>query len=232
MASCIILAGGRGSRLQSILKGVPKCLAPVGKMCFLDYQIELLLDAGVTRFIMSLCNYSDQIISYVKRSKYSRFVEFCVDDIELGTGGAILNAMMHFSLRETFVINGDTYLNGPLKEFIERPLADASGIILVALVDNSNRYGSIKIENQRVVSFNEKSDFEACGYINAGLYHLGSNIFRGYRRGAYFSLERDVFQALAPMRQLKTSIFHGNFIDIGIPEDYHKFILLSKKLKV
>ena len=90
---CIILAGGMGTRLQSVVSDVPKCMAPVAGHPFLHYLITTLIEAGFKHIILSL-GYKHEIIEeWLGANRFSADISTVVEEVPLGTGGAVKLAL-------------------------------------------------------------------------------------------------------------------------------------------
>lgn len=225
MKSLIVLAGGFGTRLRSVVSDVPKSLAPVSGKPFIVYLIENWVAQGVKDFVFLLHYEATQIECMLdelsSRPEYSG-IQFrvVVEVVPLGTGGAILNAIDHFGIRGGFLVaNSDTWLGGGIIQLA----SEHSPALAAVNVLNSQRYGSLTLIDDKVSSFEEKVAFEGQGYVNSGLYHLLPEVFNGIEVGSSFSIEREVFPRLVANQQLRGIKLHESFIDIGIPEDYLKF---------
>lgn len=225
MKPLFVLAGGFGTRLRSVVSDVPKPLAPAGGKPFLVHLIRNWISQGIEEFIFLLHYEADQIISCLSSlNKQDAFKKvrfsFIKENVPLGTGGAILNAIQSFNLNDGFLVaNADTWLGGGIKHLdsINTPALAA------VKVKNNIRYGALELKENKVVAFKEKSDSFVSGYINSGLYHLLPRVFDEYEPGSYFSLEDDLFPQLAINEDLNVVKLQENFIDIGIPIDYKKF---------
>ncbi len=137
----------------------------------------------------------------------------------LGTGGAVAHAVQAHGIDGSFLVaNADAWLGAGIQE-VSRAANPAMAVIHV---QDSGRYGIVQIQNHHVVSFQEKQADAASGWINAGLYNLNSDLFRGWRGGP-LSLERDIFPVLAKEGKLHAVPLKTEFIDIGIPADYFRF---------
>ncbi len=222
--SCIVLAGGLGTRLRSAVANLPKCLAPVGQRSFLDVQVDALLAAGVTDIILSLGYKADAVIAAMQASPIQRPVRWVVEPQLLGTGGAIAHVMDTLGLDETWVANGDTFLSGNLSAML-KPLERSKGELFrmaVVRVENRSRFGGVAINAQHQVErFLEKEAAQA-GDINAGLYRLCRSALPSTSPGPY-SLENDVLPDLVGQRCVTAVRIDGSFIDIGVPQDYFRF---------
>ncbi len=215
----IVLAGGLGTRLQSVVSNIPKPMALIGEKPFLEYILRYLKNNGVKRVILSV-GYKWEIIEKYFGNNFDGIeLVYSVENEPLGTGGAIKKAISKVISDEVYIINGDTFFNVELNSL---SLVDSSKLMLsLKEMKNFDRYGSVEIDkNGFVVAFNEKV-YRDIGNINAGIYILSKDIFDTYILGEKFSFEEfmaNEFQKL----QITTKIFKNYFIDIGIPEDYKK----------
>jgi D-glycero-alpha-D-manno-heptose 1-phosphate guanylyltransferase len=75
---------------------------------------------------------------------------------------------------------------------------------------------------ERIVGFREKGH-AGVGLINAGFYRIGSQSFFPLEPGKAFSFETFLMPDLANRKKVTGSVIAGDFIDIGIPDDYIKF---------
>ena len=223
----IILAGGFGTRLKSVLDGKPKALADVNGKPFIHLLVNNLKKQGFNNFIFSLHYKANQIIDFLKQDIFKEFnFEFLIEDNPLGTGGAISFVVNNtFVSDEFFVVNADTWLENGYKK-----LNSAHGnAILINKVDNSSRYGSVVVsQNDLITEFVEKNNSTESAYINAGVYKLQKRLFENWD-GKPFSIEKDLFPKLVVSKNIRAIKTESLFIDIGIPKDYYKFCDLKKK---
>jgi D-glycero-alpha-D-manno-heptose 1-phosphate guanylyltransferase len=221
---CIILAGGFGSRLRSVIDGVPKCLAPINGVPFIEWQIKQMASQGITRFIVSLGVFADQVIDHLGKDWSAGYNIDWVNEVKpLGTGGAVRFSMATKGIQEAIVVNGDTYLNASIEGILEPLRVNIGELarIITVRVPDQGRYGGVKINSSNmVVGFLEKGGVGA-GLISAGIYRINSNVFSGIEEET-FSLERRVFETLSKNRSMAALETFGDFIDIGTPEDYQR----------
>lgn len=224
----IILAGGLGTRLRSEVKDMPKCMAPVAGRPFLWYLLKYLANFRiVNRVILSVGYLSEVILDWASsiRNEFPFLLDYAFENVPLGTGGAIRLAMERVTEGEAVIINGDTYFDVDLDELISFHENHPEAKLTIALkpMRNFNRYGTVSIDgNGRVVKFNEKQACEA-GNINGGIYVLSKDdgFFNDYH--GKFSFETDIMpKKCGEDSCLFGVVQNGYFIDIGIPEDYHK----------
>jgi len=224
----VILAGGFGTRLRSVLGDIPKPLAPVQGKPFLYYLLEQLRVQGVRRVILSLHHMADQLVKFGHdyAREHAIILRYVIEPRPLGTGGALRYAIRECGIEgPIFACNGDTYLTGGIAELrAADPPARHFTIGLVEVV-NTERYGAVQYEPAlgRISSFSEKTASAGRGSINCGLYRFQSTEISSINRDE-FSLERDVFPELLATRRLYGCLLAGEFMDIGVPGDYERFI--------
>lgn len=221
ITQAIVLAGGKGTRLQSVVQDLPKPMAPIASQPFLFYQLSFLQQQGIEEVILSVGYKRASIQNHFKDSFKDMRLKYVIEETPLGTGGAIREA-----LRETngdvFILNGDTFFPIHLQTFYAwhhkeiHPLS-----IALKKVFQSDRYGTVALKNHHILGFEEKKYIEA-GYINGGIYCCSANLFDSFDLPKVFSFETDFLQKyLNNPIEVHGYPFDDYFIDIGIPEDYN-----------
>jgi D-glycero-alpha-D-manno-heptose 1-phosphate guanylyltransferase len=223
ITEAIILAGGLGTRLRSIIADLPKCMAPVNGTPFIAFVIDALKKQGVERFIFSLGYKSESIINFVEAGYKNLDKVYAIENEPLGTGGAIREACKKVKGTNVLVLNGDTLFNANLKSlshFHTRQNADCT-IALKPMI-NIERYGTVDTNNRNmVIAFNEKR-FCQKGLINGGIYVLNVNSFLKEDVPEVFLFEKEYLEKSFSVRAMFGMIQDEYFIDIGIPEDYER----------
>ena len=222
---CLILAGGLGTRLQAAVPNLPKCLAPVQGQPFLYWMIQMLHSKGVRQFTLSLGYQSKKIIQVIEHFPSAWKINYIVESEPLGTGGAAKYAIAGMVGEDDVLIcNGDTWLDVNL-DLMLRPLSNDDDEDLrmgVIFVQDRSRYGGIFTEGMRLTGFEEKVG-EGPGWINAGIYMVNRKIFLKDDLNREFSFEKILLPRLVKSQKVKIVHLRGIFVDIGIPEDYHRF---------
>lgn len=224
----IILAGGLGTRLRSVVHDKPKCMAPVNGKPFLFYVINYLQKSGIEKFIFSVGYMHEAIEEYLQKNYSSLDYKISFESEPLGTGGGIRLACEKAVSQNVLACNGDTLFKIDLQElsnFHKEKNADCS--LCLKPMENFERYGVVELnDNGSIKSFKEKKPY-ATGLINGGVCALNVDRFKKEVFPVKFSFEKDYLE-----KNIQSSI-DGNikffgliqdeyFIDIGIPEDYER----------
>lgn len=221
----IILAGGLGTRLRSVVNNVPKVLAPVGGRPFLAWVLDGLVRDGFKVICLATGYLGNQIFSEFGNSHrcglHSATILYSHEAEPLGTGGAIRLALHQLPEKPTFVLNGDTFLRPDWCRMSDLHAEQKSHIsIAVRHVEDVSRYGGVEINQGVIVSFREKKR-NGPGFINAGVYLLDRSIFDCIPETfTTFSIEQDVIEAFLHQLTPRAFVTESPFLDIGIPEDF------------
>lgn len=219
----IVLAGGLGTRLRSVVSDVPKPLALINNRPFLDLLFEQLNNFNQVRSVILAIGYKAEHIikQYENNSNYNFEIQFSLENSPLGTGGAIKKAISKITSDDILVMNGDSFVDFDLNEF--RLLHDSKNAditFLVQKVDQADRYSTVEFDssNRKIKSISKKSEIKGEGYINAGCYLLRKNIFDTVSNDQNLSFEDEIFPDL--LGNAYCMEVNGKFIDIGTPESY------------
>ena len=218
----IILAGGFGTRLQGVVKDLPKPMAPVNDRPFLTYILDYLIEYQYNKVILSVGYLHEKIEEYFGNQYKTLEIDYAVELEPLGTGGGILFAMSKCVTDNVLVINGDTMFKVDLDAF-ERFHREKEGLLSIVLreVEDVSRYGSVVIGNDNLIAlFAEKMASSGRGFINGGVYLINQKLFEKYPQPQKFSFEKDLMTKFYTQELFYAMPSDGYFIDIGIPEDY------------
>jgi len=217
----LILAGGLGTRLRSIISDVPKPLAPVCGRPFITHLLDRLVQAGFQHAILCL-GYKADVVRQTLGDKYqSLTLDYSVEPEPLGTGGAARLALDHISTEYFLLLNGDSYCDAPLTNFIHFHESHQQPVSLTAVqVPDTSAFGRLEISPEnRLLKFSEKGGATGPGWINAGIYLIATSLLAGTPARKNLSLERDLFPLWLP-QGLMAWKSNARFIDIGTPESY------------
>jgi len=219
MRESIILAGGFGTRLRSVIQDLPKPMSPIAEKPFLEYLLKQLSLFGFSRVILSVGYRHETISNHFGAWFENMQLIYCVEDSPLGTGGAVAKAMQHTSANDVLVLNGDSVLLASLAYFYDFHRSQNTPVSMALKAEtNFDRYGSVTLQGDRIVGFEEKKRLEQ-GVLNAGLYWLNRSVGdKLLELPSPFSLEKEVFEK--HVFPISGCVFHDYFIDIGVPDDY------------
>ena len=218
----IVLAGGFGTRLQGVVKDLPKPMAPVNGRPFLTYILDYLIDYEYQRVVLSVGYLHEKIVDYFGRNYKTLAIDYAVESEPLGTGGGITNALSKCTADNVLVLNGDTLFKADFTAF-EQFHADQASLLSIVLrqVPDTSRYGSVSVDDdRRIVQFTEKKDAAGAGLINGGIYLINKLLFQKFTFPSKFSFEKDLMEKYYTQESFYGMPSDGYFIDIGIPEDY------------
>ncbi len=215
----VILAGGRGTRLQPGPDDLPKPLRPVNGRPFLAYLLDQVRAAGARHAVLALGHQPGAFDRLLKEESTGGFsVEASVESTPLGTGGALRAALPRTTSDDLLVMNGDSYVDadpGELADEHRRNRSTAS--ILLTQVDDVSRFGRVDVDaDGAVVRFVEKGP-GGPGLINAGVYVFRRAAVEEIPAGRPVSIEREVLPSLVG-RGFRARQGRYRFTDIGTPE--------------
>lgn len=220
----IVLAGGFGTRLQSVVSDVPKPMAPVAGKPFLNYILDYLLANKIERVVLSVGHMAQKIIDIYGAQYNELEILYSVEESPLGTGGAIKKSLGLLNGASVLILNGDSFFGLDI-ELMYQTHIDKKADVTFGLKEmhDFDRYGSIRLneETKQVLSFNEKEKLDV-GLINSGVYIFRSTVFENLELPEKFSLEEDFFKLQTEKMNFIGHVCAAYFVDIGIPEDYKK----------
>ena len=214
MKQCVILVGGKGTRLGELTKNIPKPMLEINNKPFLIYIIETIVRYGFTEIILLASHANKVLIDYFNKNSYKNCkIKIIVEEEPLGTGGALVNAYEHLN-DSFFCLNGDSIIEGNWLSLIENFDTNVDAVIGLTETNDSSRYGSIEIQNKKIISFNEKNESSKSKLINGGIYLLRKSIFKNLKKN-FISLENDIFPNIVNSGKVNGLKIKGFFIDIG-----------------
>lgn len=215
----IVLAGGFGTRLRSVVSDVPKPLAPVAGKPFLHWLLSSLESNSFTRVVLSV-GYLGSMIEEEFGLQFKKMeLAYNYEEEPLGTGGAIVACLPKIKSDQFFVLNGDTFFDADFS--LVKATFKGNPIVVGCKVDNAARYGSMKIENGVVTKF-ISAGTPAAATINGGIYFFDKKHFLEFEMPKSFSLEKEFLENWVTQRDLDAVELNALFIDIGVPEDYFR----------
>ena len=220
----IVLAGGLGTRLQTVVRDIPKSMALIHGRPFLEYQLDFLIANGISKVILSVGYKRKTIMEHFKSRYRTLAIDYAIEEEPLGTGGGIRLSFWKIKADRAFVLNGDSLFRIDLDLMLEKHLEKKADItIALRKMEQTGRYGSVLFNrNRRITGFLEKNVSSVPGFINGGIYVINkSYLMEPFFRGK-FSMEKDCFERFYTDARFFGFPSEGYFLDIGIPEDYKR----------
>lgn len=223
----IVLAGGLGTRLRSVVSEVPKCMAPVAGKPFLWYLLTYLARyPEIDRVVLSVGYLREVIFEWVKSvdEQFPFQIDYAIEETPLGTGGGIRLALSKCLSDDVLVLNGDTMFDVDLRQLIESHAQQPEAAVTLSLrpMQQFDRYGRVSMDDSHVITGFHEKQFCEDGLINGGVYLVRRSRLDLSALPERFSFEKEVFEPHVKERDLYGYVSEGYFIDIGIPEDYQR----------
>ena len=193
----IILAGGFGKRLKPITDFVPKPLVPIKNIPIIEWQIRYLKKFGINEIVICTGYKTKMIESYLDKINTDIKIQFSVEDVPLGTGGAIKKAGKKINEESFFVINGDIITNIDLTKLQKKQNSIAS-------IELRTNYGILETSSDKVTRFKEKKEINDL-WMNAGIYFLERRSLKDLPKKG--DIEKTLFTEYAVKKKLHTIKF-------------------------
>lgn len=218
--TAVILAGGLGTRLRSLIEDRPKVLAPVAGRPFVFYLLDQLADAGVREVVLCTGHLGDQVRDALGSHYRLLRLRYAQECKPLGTAGAARNALELIHTSHALLLNGDSYCDFNLRDLIsDHQRENLSMSMVLTEVEDASRFGTVSCDGRRRVEKFEEKNSAHRGLVSAGIYLLPRELIAQILEGVSLSIERDYFPKWVGDGILG---FYGGkrFLDIGTPHSY------------
>lgn len=216
----VILSGGQSLRMRPLTDDKPKALVPVNGRAIADYQMDWLLKEGGIDSVTFACGYKWERLKEHFGSSYQGVpIDYSVEEVPLGTGGAVKQALSASpSVDQLVVLNGDILTDLPLKRMVDAHLQAGEVTASMLVVPYRSRFGVVKIDKLKVVrAFDEKPAFPDV-WINGGVYCLNSKrILRILPDKG--DIERETFPKLVAHGELLSYPYYGEWTFVDSMKD-------------
>ena len=220
----IILAGGLGTRLRSVIKDIPKVMADINGKPLLEHTFNYLEKYDIHNIILAVGYKKEYIETYFGNQYKNMNIIYSEEKEQLGTEENIKKALECTSEKDVIVMNGDLLINVNLDDLYNYHMSQSKDIestLSIKKMNDYDRYGTVIEENGYVKEFKEKT-YTKEGDINVGVYVINKEKYIKENPSQVFSIEKDYFERVAKEKKLYTYPYQDIFLDIGIPEDYEK----------
>lgn len=233
----VILASGKGVKLNHSTREIPKPLIPIAGRPLLEYTIHLLREHEITDILITVSHLAEKIKTFFGNgSRYGVSIEYVEEPHPSGTGGALLAARPRLQDAPFIALYADVLINLDVTEFLQthQSLKAAVGTIGLTSVADPSKYGAVKLRGTRVVEFSEKPRIssDVSRTVFAGISAFNPSVFDFFPSGKKLikssqpsdkhklSLERHIFPELISQGRLYGFPFEGQWFDVSTPEIY------------
>lgn len=219
--TALVLAGGRGTRLRSVVHDRAKSMASVNGVPFLTYLLDQIVLVGIRQVVICTGIFSESVTSWFGTSYKGLTIAYSHETQPRGTAGALRQAMDSLDDYPVLVMNGDSFCEVAIDRFLgwHRKKSGAVSMALV-WVEQSQRFGSVQFDaSHRLTRFSEKGSVSGPAWVNAGLYLVERAFVESIPADQSCSLETEIFP-LWISRGIYGFPCRGRFLDIGTPISY------------
>lgn len=219
----VVLAAGKGRRLWPLTENRPKPMLPVANRPILEHIIDALTQTAITEVLVVVGSNRDRIQSHFEDSYGDLEISYIVQEQQLGTGHALLQAESH--LGDSFIaLNGDRVIDtAVIDAVISRRKETNEPVMAITRIERPSRYGVVELEGQTVVGLEEQPhpDRTKSDYINAGVYAFGPEIFAAIRRIETHGEQAltDALDTFIDDQRLEAVRYQGTWLDVSEPWD-------------
>ena len=223
----IILAGGFGSRLDEITKIIPKPLVKIGGTPIIEHIIKSFVRSHNLSFIIALGYKGEKIVEYftnnnisykikkklkngysIKKTYYKKkcTIKFLNTGLKTMTGGRVKQSLRLLQNENCYLTYGDGVSNVNLKKLLALHKKKAK-LVTVTAVNPQSRFGELKIQNKKVISFSEKKKMLQ-SWINGGFFVMNKK-FGNLIKDNSTILEREPLEKAAKIGELVAYKHYG-----------------------
>jgi NDP-sugar pyrophosphorylase family protein len=218
----VILAGGKGSRLEPYTHVFPKPLMPIGNRPILEIILRQLANAGIDEAILTVGHQAAKLIRMVTAAgEFDLKIRYSEETTPLGTAGPL--RLITGLGRDFLVLNGDVLTDLNFKKFIAFHLRSGA----VATIASFERvspidFGVIETDGRTVTGYCEKPQIKSL--VSMGVYAFKREVLRHIPANRRFDFPDLVHRLLD--KGLPPAVYHhrGEWLDIGRPDDYKKAV--------
>jgi dTDP-glucose pyrophosphorylase/predicted transcriptional regulator len=220
----VIMAGGRGTRLEPFTKILPKPLIPIGDKTIIETIIDRFYQQGIKKYYLTLNFKGEMIEAYFKGIKKSYKISYVWEKAYLGTAGSL--KLLDKNLEDTFIVsNCDVLVNVDIAEVVNFHLEKKSVITILSSIQHYKiPYGVVNFkEGGEVSSITEKPEYTLT--INTGVYILSKAALEYIPENKYFDMNELIEKLIKEKKRVITYLLNeSDYIDIGQWEEYKKSI--------
>ena len=224
MTEVVILAGGKGTRLKSVVYDRPKPMAEINGVPFLCHLMDYWVGQGTKHFILSVGFMKEFVIQYFGNDYKGVPITYVEEEKPLGTGGALIKSIKTVSDQNFVLTNGDTLMAINFAEMLKEHNRFSADLTMSVLKQISHKkHGTVEIgKNGEVTRFEEKPKGASARWVNGGTYIVNKDLIGNrWCKGKNISFETEMMTAFIKQnRRIYAYQSESEFIDIGDPDDF------------
>uniref|UniRef100_UPI004047F636 nucleotidyltransferase family protein n=1 Tax=Algoriphagus sp. TaxID=1872435 RepID=UPI004047F636 len=217
----VIMAGGRGQRLQPLTDFTPKPLLKVGDKPIMEHNLNRLAIFGIDDFWVCVKYLGEQIEDYFGSGKQKNIkIQYVWENEPLGTIGAV-SKINNFKHEYVLVTNSDLLTNIDYEHFfLEFIKSDADLAVLTIPYQVAIPYAVLETEKSEVKSFKEKPTYTY--YSNGGIYLIKREMLDFIPENSFYNATDLIEDLIQKKKKVISFPFSGYWLDIGKPDDFDK----------
>jgi dTDP-glucose pyrophosphorylase len=221
----VIMAGGKGTRLDPLTKILPKPLIPVNERPIIEVIMEKFYRYGFNNFIFTLNYKKEYIKMFLKENEFPYNLNWVEENKYMGTAGGL--SLLKDKVNETFFVsNCDIILNADYADILRWHKKHSNIMTLIGCHKEVKiPYGVLEMRDGVLRNFIEKPDYDVI--VNTGVYVMEPKILNMIPEDSHMDMNILIENV---SRKGKVSVYpvHGGWFDIGQWDEYLKNI---KELK-
>jgi dTDP-glucose pyrophosphorylase len=215
---CVIMAGGKGTRLLPLTENIPKPLVKIQNKAIIEHQIVRLTHFGIQDCWISVNHLGDKIIEFISKREFENInISFLKESKPMGTIGSV-GLINKFNKRIVLICNSDVLTNIDLESFyLDFMESDADMSVLSIPYKIEVPYAIMESENGFVSSLEEKPTLTY--FSNGGFYLIKSDFLKFIPEDSFFNATDLIETLISNGNKVRTFVHHGYWNDIGKHED-------------
>ena len=222
MATAIILAGGKGTRLKPYTVAIPKPLVPIGEIPISEILLRQLKSCGFKDVILAVNHQAEILRAFFQDgSRWGLNIRYSLEAMPLGTMGPL---KLIEDLPENFlVMNGDVLTDLDFGSFLKQhETSDSRFTIASYLRSEKVDFGVLHAADGRLTHFEEKPMREAL--VSMGVYAVNKDVLNHIPAQQAFGFDDLMLQFLGSNVPVNIHRHEGFWLDIGRPDDYQSAV--------
>lgn len=218
----VIMAGGKGTRLDPFTRILPKPLIPINDKAVIEIIMEKLAKYGINQFYISVNHKAKILKAFLEEQDFDFNIDYIQEDKPLGTAGSL--RLLKGKVNESLLItNCDIVINSGYADFLEfHKKMDADITVVGAMRHFAIPYGVCEIENGgRLVRITEKPEYDFL--VNTGMYFIKPSVLSLIPKDKMFHFT-DLIHAVKKSNG-KVFVFpveESSWVDVGQWEEYRR----------